>query len=75
MLEVTKTFVQVEEMKTILSKEEARKQIASLADDSITLIQDMIGDMQRKRKTKGVEHLWLVMENLNKMNNIVQDNL
>jgi hypothetical protein len=56
-------------------KDETKKQIYDLLDDSLVMVQDLLGDMQRKRKTKGIENMWLVSENLAKVKTLVDDRL
>lgn len=54
---------------------EPKKEIYDLLDDSLDMVQDVLGDMQRKRKTKGIENLWLLSENLAKVKTLVEDKL
>ena len=72
--------IQLEEKKVggdkiFVEKEASRKRISSLTEESINIIQLVIDDMKKKRKTKGIEPLWLVAENIAKIDEIVRENL
>jgi len=55
--------------------EAVRKEIADLIDESICLVQNTIDVMHQKGRTKRIENLWLVIEYLAKVDDLVEDNL
>jgi len=77
-ISVTK-HIQLEERKESnmkeANKEATRKEIYDLLDESEEMVQDFINEMHKKRKTKGIENLWLILENLKMISDLVDNNL